>query len=38
MLGNPRHDTRSVDVEVVSTLSHKEGESIVHTQHEEHKW
>jgi hypothetical protein len=33
-----RHDTRNRKVEIVSLLSHEEGEAMVHTCHRKYKW
>jgi hypothetical protein len=37
MLGNPRHDTRNLAVEVVSFLSHREGGALVHPDDREYE-
>jgi hypothetical protein len=38
VLGNPKHDTGSIELEVVSALSHQEGETMVHMHREERQW
>jgi hypothetical protein len=33
-----KHDTRNSKMEIVSLLSHEEGEVMVHTHHRKYKW
>jgi hypothetical protein len=32
------HDKRNSEMEIVSLLSHREGEAIVHTRHRKYEW
>jgi hypothetical protein len=38
VLGNPKHDTGNLEVEVVPLFSSGKGGTMVHSQHEEYEW